>query len=345
MIKKILIFGLLLLLLVLGSLYMINKKINSENSIEQEKSGLVLNTLSAENSDANFEQAFINENLFTNTSIKSIELDQVLGGGPGKDGIPSIDNPKFISVSDAQQIENSDHLGIVLQIGETTRFYSYSILVWHEIVNDEIEGQPVLVTFCPLCGSAIVFDPKVNKGYREFGVSGKLWESNLLMFDRVNESLWSQSKGEAVVGSDTGNKLGIIPSQLITFGEFSEKYPDGQVLSRDTGHFRSYGFYPYGDYENTEETIFPVSVQDNRLPSKEIMYAVNFEDKGIAFKRESLIEVGSAEIIVGGKKIVAKVSGSEITVTDESGNIIPGYHEMWFSWATHHQENGVVWVE
>ena len=291
------------------------------------------------------EQEFLNKGLATNTSIKSIELDQVISGGPGKDGIPSINDPSFISVAEAENIEDGDRLGISVSIGNTAKFYPYSILVWHEIVNDTIEDTPVLVTFCPLCGSAIVFDPVIAGVHRQFGVSGLLWESNLLMYDDVNENLWSQSVGKAVVGDDTGTILEIISSQLISFDEFKSKNPNGQVLSRDTGHNRNYGYYPYGDYDNNESMYFPISVQDNRLPGKEIMYVVNFNEKSVSFKRSDLVSVGSVNMDIDGSTISARVDNNEITVTDSTGLVIPGYHEMWFSWAIHHQEDGVVWTK
>ncbi|MFT5179551.1 MAG: hypothetical protein ACI8R6_000083 [Candidatus Paceibacteria bacterium] len=287
----------------------------------------------------NSQQAFLDINLKTNTSISSIPLEEVLGGGPLKDGIPAIIEPKFIPVADAIEVEEGERFGISVTVGETSRFYPYSILVWHEIVNDVIEEQDVLVTFCPLCGSGIVFD---STG-KTFGVSGKLWQSNLLMYDHETETLWSQSIGTAVVGEKTGEKLDIFPSQLISFDEFSEKHPDGEVLSRDTGHKRDYTVYPYGDYDTNENLIFPVTVNDNRFATKEIMYIVGIGNKSVAFKRSDLISEGTAVVDVDGQNITASVDGSEIEVKDTEGNIIPGYHEMWFSWATHHQEDGVVW--
>lgn len=282
--------------------------------------------------------------LQTDFSKTSIDLELVMNGGPAKDGIPSIDNPTFISTSQASTVEDEDRLGIVVSMEETTRFYPYSILVYHEIVNDKINDTPVLVTFCPLCGSAIVYNPTVDGESRKFGVSGLLYQSNLLMYDRVNESLWSQSIGEAVIGDDLGKELSLIPSQVITFGEFITKYPEGEVLSRDTGFARDYDFYPYGDYDSNNSLIFPVTVEDNRLPAKEIMYVVNIGEESVAFKKDDLQEISTATIATQSGEIVAVFSDGEIVVTGPEGEI-PGYHEMWFSWATHHQDNGLVWTE
>ena len=285
---------------------------------------------------------FQSSGLKTNTAITSIPLDLVLDGGPGKDGIPALTNPKFTSLSDAAKFLKDDISGIKVTFGNTTRFYPYTILVWHEVVNDVIGGRHLVITFCPLCGSAIVFDATVGGSPEQFGVSGKLYDSNLLMYDKTTESLWSQIIGKAVVGDKTGSTLEIYPSQVITFSELKKNYPDAKVLSTDTGYTRDYNFYPYGDYNTNEKILFPVSVQDKRFPAKEIMYAVNFNNHSIAFKLSDLKKVGIAEVVVGNQKITAEEANGEITTKDSAGNVIPGYYAMWFAWAAQHQKDGVV---
>lgn len=293
------------------------------------------------------EQAFLRDGLKTNTAVRSIDLKAVLDGGPGKDGIPSIDDPKFTTIADADSRVADDTLGLFVEGEETKRFYPYNILVWHEIVNDVIDGRPILVTFCPLCGSAIVFYPEHDEGGYEFGVSGKLYDSNLLMYDRDSESLWSQITGEAVVGDKTGKKLQIYPSQIMTFAQLKESHPNAQVLSPDTGFVRDYSFYPYGDYDNNDALYFPVSVQDARLPAKTIMHIVNTENHSVAFDRVKLVDAGEAvATLPNDTQVIATEQNGEITVTyanDPTGQEIPGYTAMWFSWAAHHQEDGVVW--
>jgi len=296
-------------------------------------------------SDTTTETAFSNIGLRTNTAIHSIPLSEVLGGGPVKDGIPAISNPTFISVAEAQQIEDGDRLGVAISDGSVQRFYPYSILVWHEIVNDTINDTPVAVTFCPLCGSTVTFDRRVDGVTYEFGVSGKLWESNLLMYDRTTESLWSQIIGEAVVGDLTGNKLSVFDSSVITFSDFTTAYPDGEVLSRTTGHQRNYDLYPYGDYDTNNQLIFPVSVNDTRLPTKELVHVVNTENGSVAFARNALLEAGSATITQGTTTLTATVQNSEIRVTNQNGVSLPGYTAMWFSWVTHHKDTGVLWQQ
>lgn len=289
------------------------------------------------------ELAFKSEGLKTNTAITSIPLDLVLDGGPGKDGIPAITSPKFTNVSEAKKWLRDDADGLVVTSGQTTRFYPYNILVWHEIVNDVVEGKALTVTFCPLCASAIVFDATIDGKQEEFGVSGKLYESNLLMYDKTTESLWSQILGEAVVGDKTGEKLAIYSSQIMNFKQAVEKYPKIEILSKDTGYSRNYDISPYGDYDTNDNIYFPISINDTRLPAKEIMHIVNIDDYSVAFQRNALKKSGSATVSVGDKKITAKFIAEEIEVRDETNKLIPGYTAMWFSWATHHQQDGIVW--
>lgn len=293
----------------------------------------------------NGEFAFKSSGLLTDTSKTKINLSEVLGGGPAKDGIPSIDNPKFYSVSEALKVESPDVNGLTVESNGEAKFYPYSILVWHEIVNDEINGEDILVTFCPLCGTGIVFDPKVDGVARDFGVSGKLWQSNLLMYDRVNESLWSQSIGEAVVGTDLGKKLELIDSNLITLQTFASKYPNGKVLTRETGHSRNYGISPYSGYEDTSETFFPVRYENSELFSKEIMYVFVVDEQYVALKRSDLIAEKNLTLNVNDQTINITATNEDISIKDSDGKELPGFHEMWFSFVTQHPENGSYWTK
>lgn len=305
---------------------------------------------SSSNSNNNKEsQAFKSSGLKTNTAKASIDLKEILDGGPGKDGIPAIDEPKFISTRTALENANTSDLngfGIAVENSGYAKFYPYNILVWHEIVNDYLNSSPILVTFCPLCGSAIVFDPKVDGRARTFGVSGKLWESNLLMYDRTNESLWSQIIGKSIVGNDLDKKLDVIDSNIMTLRDFGEKYKTGKVLSEDTGYSRNYDFYPYGDYDESRNLVFPVSVNFEKFHPKTLMHIVNVEEESVAFVREDLLAEGEVTIKVNDDiSLRAYVTDNESTIVieDQDGDKIPGYTAMWFSWAVHNQENGTVW--
>lgn len=314
----------ILILVVIGTLwYLVNRNANKISEV---------NSLSAT-------QKFESAGLKTNTSQTSIPLDQIIDGGPGKDGIPALTNPKFVNIKEAEKEIADDMDGLVVSVDKTTKFYPYSIMVWHEIVNDIVGNKALAVTFCPLCGSAIVFDTT-----DQFGVSGKLFESNLLMYDKKTESLWSQSIGTAVVGDRTGEKLTVYPSQVLSFKVFKEKWPSGQVMSTDTGFSRNYDLYPYGDYDSNDDIFFPISIKDSRFPAKEVMYAVNVYDHSVAFPIKQLSEV-PISVDVEGKKVTGAIIDGETVVKDAEGNVLPGYHEMWFSWAIHHQDSGVVWTK
>ncbi|MBT3419382.1 MAG: DUF3179 domain-containing protein [Candidatus Magasanikbacteria bacterium] len=271
-------------------------------------------------------------------SMHSIDLNAILDGGPGKDGIPALTNPKTVSLDDVDTKE--DILGILVEINDEKKYYPYNVLVWHEIINDTLGGKEIAVTFCPLCGSAIVFDRDVEGEILDFGVSGKLFESNLLMYDTQTDSLWSQAKGEAVVGEKTDTKLTRIPFQLLSFKQIREKEENLDVVSTDTGFKRDYSVYPYGDYEENDSMVFPVSVNDKRYFAKEIMYVFSLKDTSISFPVNT-IENGLFSFTIEDKEIYIKKDGGEIFITD-NGSVIPGYYEMWFSWATHHQLDGIV---
>src|ERR671915_2175275 len=206
-----------------------------------------------------------------------VPVDQIVSGGPPPDGIPSIDDPKFISVQEADTHLEDSELVLGLNVNGDIRAYPLQILVWHEIVNDEVGGVPVAVTYCPLCFTNQVFNRTLENGQiLEFGTSGKLYNSNLVMYDRTTNSLWSQAMSQGIVGKLAGVKLERIPFDVAYWKEWKQLYPDSKVLSRDTGSARPYGADPYGDYYTNGDVLFPVSNNDDRLGLKEIV--VGFEN-------------------------------------------------------------------
>ncbi|MFC1653502.1 DUF3179 domain-containing protein [Patescibacteria group bacterium] len=278
----------------------------------------------------------------TNLEKYSIDPNQLLSGGPEKDGIPSLSDPKFIDTEDVSFLED-DSIGILIQVNEEERFYPFNILVWHEIVNDQIENLSVAVTFCPLCGSAIVFDRRVDDRILEFGVSGFLYESNMIMFDRQTESLWQQSTGESIMGDYLNKELSVVPAQRLSYKDVVNNHPNALIMSSKTGHSRNYTISPYGDYDNNDQFLFPTSVKNNKFPAKEIMYVLANQKSSVAFPISNLKEGSSSTYTVNNSTYKATKNNSEITVTNQKNDTIPGYYEMWFSWATQHQEDGEVW--
>jgi Protein of unknown function (DUF3179) len=231
--------------------------------------------------------------------------EQIVSGGPPADGIPSIDKPKFVHVQKAEEFLEGSDLVVGLNIDGDVRAYPLQILVWHEIVNDKVGGVPVAVTYCPLCFTNQVFNRTMNGGQiLEFGTSGKLYNSNLVMYDRTTKSLWSQAMAQGIVGKFAGVKLERIPFDLAYWKEWKQLYPDSKVLSTDTGSTRPYGADPYGDYYTNGDVLFPVSNSDDRLGLKEIV--IGLENKG-QYKTFKLQEVEDKKVIndqVNGKPIV-----------------------------------------
>ena len=179
----------------------------------------------------------------TDGVLHTIPLDKIRYGGVPKDGIPSIDNPIFVNSTDADFVSGSD-IVIGLALGNETKAYPLFILVWHEIVNDIINGTSVAVTYCPLCYTSQVFERVVDEKDTEFGTTGKLYQSNLLMYDRLTDSYWSQALGMAVKGPQSGQHLNLVPLDLMTWQDWQTLYPDTVILGTDTGHIRAYGVDP-----------------------------------------------------------------------------------------------------
>jgi hypothetical protein len=216
-----------------------------------------------------------------------IPLDRIKGGGPPKDGIPSIDNPIFTDVQSSQFMSDSDTV-IGLEINGETKAYPIFILVWHEIVNDKVGDTSVSVTYCPLCYTNQVFERMIDGQEVEFGTSGKLYNSNLLMYDRLTESYWSQALGMAVKGELTGYQLNLVPFDVITWGDWKQLHPDTKVLTTDTGYIRSYATDPYGNYYTEPRIMFPVEHRDDRLPPKEIILGFNEDGIYKAYKQNDI---------------------------------------------------------
>jgi hypothetical protein len=220
----------------------------------------------------------------TNTAKRTIELHELEQGGPGKDGIPAIDKPAFTNPISAQQWLGPNEPVISLVINNHSRAYPLQILIWHEIINDTVAGVPVVVTFCPLCYSANVFDRRVQGRSYSFGVSGMLRHSDMVMYDSQTESLWQQISGEAIVGDMVGSQLKRLPAQIISFEQFQSAYKNGLVLSRDTGFRRNYGRNPYAGYDDISKTPFRYHGKtDSRLMPMEKVVTVSLADSDKAY--------------------------------------------------------------
>ncbi|MFP4430492.1 MAG: DUF3179 domain-containing protein [Spirochaetaceae bacterium] len=241
----------------------------------------------------------------TDFSRATISFDEVLSGGPAKDGIPAIDNPRFVPVSEADDWLGPQESVLLFSADNESRIYPIQILMWHEIVNDTVGGLPVAVTYCPLCNTGVAFGRRHEGRLLDFGVSGRLRFSNMLMYDRQTESWWQQATGAGVVGEFAGQRLEILPLLLLSWEDAVARYPEAQVLSRETGYSRDYGRNPYLRYDTAEQPFLyrGPEVDDAFDPmARVIMVEVGGEQR--AFPYPALEERGFDQAVVGGEPVV-----------------------------------------
>lgn len=282
-------------------------------------------------------------------SYSIIPTDRILGGGPPKDGIPAITNPKTLAADDADYLRPADIVVGVSFDGES-RAYPLRILVWHENVNDTVGGAPIAVSYCPLCRSALVFDRRVGGSTREFGISGLLWNSNVLLYDRQEdrgkESLWSQVRMKAVTGpaAREGLTLKLLPSELTSWQEWLRRHPDTTVLSKRTGYLRNYDVSPYKTYFANDRLMFPArqtKKRPERFLNKEPLIVVNVGERWKAYAvRDVAMAAGDSgfiEDVVGGKRLRLEYSGESNTVRAElveEMSEVPAAYMFWFALAS-----------
>ncbi|MBA3562582.1 MAG: DUF3179 domain-containing protein [Gammaproteobacteria bacterium] len=259
-----------------------------------------------------------------------IDLDQLLDGGPPKDGIPSIDEPRFDRADETPFGDDALVLGLV--VDGDARAYPYGILNWHEIVNDTVGGVPVTITYCPLCDTGIVFE----RGDRTFGVSGKLYQSCLVMYARDTETLFAQPWGLGIVGPEVDQSLDRLPVVKTTLGAWRERHAGTRVLSVDTGHRRDYFESPYGTYDRNRELVFPVRNQDALEVHPKAIVSYVWEP-GEERERDSaggpsaqvvhteLKDRGEQQVRLGERVIRAQWDAKlgTVTFTDEEGRTVP----------------------
>ncbi len=269
----------------------------------------------------------------------TVERSEILSGGPGRDGIPSIDDPKFVAAGEVDYLLDDDMvIGVVR--GNDARAYPLRILVWHEIVNDLIGGEALAVTYCPLCGTVMVFDRRAGGTTRTFGVSGLLYRSDVLMYDRETESLWSQLAMEAVSGPAVGTKLEWMPSEQSTWKAWRGKYPGGRVLSTDTGHRRNYAARAYASYFDSDRTMFPVPRNRTELKEKAWVVGIIVNGQAKAYPVDLLSAKKAVRDTVGGVKIAVRYDPEKqhLKVTGPEGDDIPSLTAFWFAWQAFYPE-------
>jgi len=257
----------------------------------------------------------------TDFCLHSVDYSEIFSGGPPPDGIPAIDNPVFESVEDADEWLQDEWPVMFFEANGEARAYPLAILIWHEIVNDEVAGQRVALTFCPLCNSTIAFNSVLEDGtVLDFGTTGNLRNSDLVMYDRQTRSWWQQFTGEAIVGKLTGTLLEMLPSQIISWADFKQNYPDSPVLSRETGYEKRYGDNPYGGYDDVGRSpFFPVGTYGNELPPVERIVALSIGEIDVAFPFSRLAEVRVANEEYAGQPIAVFWKAGTSTIFGNSG--------------------------
>jgi hypothetical protein len=238
------------------------------------------------------------------------------------DSISSIDEPKFVDPAEASRWLADREPVVSLELGGEARAYPAQILTWHEIVNDVVAGRPVAVTYCPLCNSAVAFSREVDERTLEFGVSGKLYKSALVMYDRQTDSLWLHFEGKAIQGPLTGTRLEVLPVQLLSFGEWRQEHPSGLVLSRNTGHARPYGENPYEYYDSKDrpyQSFFrgPISP---KLPPMARVIGVTLGKKAVAYAYDRVAGTGTRGVVhdtVSGQELVLLWSAGTASALDQ----------------------------
>jgi len=242
----------------------------------------------------------------TDFSKHSVSYDEILSGGPPKDGIPAIDAPSYVSIEEASEWINDREPIIAVEVDGTVRAYPLQILIWHEIVNDELNEKPLVVSFCPLCNTAIAFEREFDGQILDFGTTGRLRYSNLIMYDRQSETWWQQATGVGIAGKYTDEQLTFYPAVMISWVDFKSQYPDGDVLSKETGFNRSYGRNPYAGYDDINQTpfLFTGELYEDLLPAMARVLTIELNGETVAYPYTVLEDVVTINDEVGSESIV-----------------------------------------
>lgn len=287
--------------------------------------------------------AAIRMNGFVIDDDSLIPARDIHSGGPPKDGIPAIEKPEFSPRGKGEQIDPDDRvLGLIHQ--GTAKAYPISIMNWHEIVNDRFGEEPVVVTYCPLCGSGVAYLARVKGMEVSFGVSGLLYNSDVLLYDRQTESLWSQIMSRSVSGPMKGTRLKMLALTHTNWADWKASHPDTLLLSRQTGFRRDYDKDPYSGYENSSGTWFPVKKKDPRFHPKERVLGVEFDGLFKAYPFSELSKTSGAVTDTVAGQVVTLVyneKADSARIVGSDNREIPAITSFWFAWYAFHPETEV----
>ncbi len=273
----------------------------------------------------------------------SVPPEQILNGGPAKDGIPSLDKPEYVSAKDASFLKSKDRV-LGIEFNGTTRAYPIKILNYHEIVNDSAGGKPIVITYCPLCGSGMAFLAEIGGSRLTFGVSGLLYNSDVLLYDRQSESLWSQIKSEAIAGPMKSTRLVAIPVSHTTWRDWRARHPDSQVLSTDTGYRRNYQVDPYPNYGRNGRLYFPVAEENKEYRRKSLVMGLEIDGRFKAYPFDEL-KRGPAQFADEFQEMHFEVQydhkNKTARIIDARGQAIPTLIAFWFAWYAFHPDTEI----
>lgn len=284
------------------------------------------------------------ENWITDFDKTDIDISTIISGGPPKDGIAAIDEPTFISIAEAGALGDRDPV-IGIEINGDARAYPLGVLMRHEIANDVIGGKAVTVTYCPLCNSAIVFDAMIDGKRHDFGTTGRLRNSDLVMYDRQTETWWQQFNGKALIGEYLGRQLQAIPSRMESFGNFKKRFPNGKVMAGESGSLARYNSNPYGGYD-TSSTPFlfigelpkdvdpmqrVVVVRDEKNPMAVMLNTVRNKGKMTVSGYEVSWSEGQASALDTGRISEGREVGNVTVTQNKDGNVEDVVYEVTFA--------------
>ena len=278
-----------------------------------------------------------------------VDTSKILSGGPEKDGIPALTRPDFITPAEAAYLEPDDRI-LGIRINGISKAYPIAVLNWHEIVNDQIGDSHFAITYCPLCGTGVAFSAEVSGKNLEFGVSGLLYNSDVLLYDRESDSLWSQIIRKAVSGKYKGQSLTLLPVVHSSWEKWQTTHKDTLVLSDKTGYARDYQRNPYADYEKSRDLYFQVT---NKAPDwfhpKERILGIELEGRFKAYPFSELDKAGQSRITdeFAGQSFTLQwdKQHQQVSVSDASGNPVAGIEGFWFAWFAFHPETEVFRAE
>ncbi|WP_210396774.1 DUF3179 domain-containing protein [Motiliproteus sediminis] len=275
----------------------------------------------------------------------SIPADEIRAGGPPRDGIPAIDAPRFVGAAEARFLTPHSRV-IGVAINGDARAYPIAILNWHEVVNDRLGDTNLVVTYCPLCGTGVVYRAEQDQRLLSFGVSGLLYNSDVLLYDRETESLWSQLLHGAISGPLKGAELVQLPSLLTSWSDWQRRYPATRVLSTDTGYRRNYERNPYGGYDESLALYFPVAFLSQQFHPKERVLGVERAGVARAYPFSELAKLGNIGELSDqlGDEVVrirydAEARSAELL--DAGGQPLAAINAFWFAWYTFHPDTEV----